>query len=270
MRWNWKRYLPAEILWASGVLVWILDWWDRAQSVLAKVKVAAPFMAPVIELALKWGPFGLIALGLVDIYRANRKQRHTAALAVTEPAAPDKNAVTKADANAPVWGAPVIPIAQLKTLEALDSLIKSGSSPTPTQAAPTFTVLLRITHVRIMHVHETPDRVLLYVHVINRSKTDRVVLTFGLTLFSDREERWSQQVVQKFHLAESVSLDPQGDIHGELCFDQPAKEWLRAFAPLIKPEDLPAPDDRIRLQVTDHVSGKRLTVVVNVSDTEWL
>ena len=104
------------------------------------------------------------------------------------------------------------------------------------------------------------------LHLVNRSKTERVSLTFaGILEFQDRtKETWRQEDSGQFYLPEYVSLGPMEHAVGELHF----------YAPLrgADPPKLIANIETATLMISEHVAGKTLSLNLTkeaVGDHVW-
>ena len=104
------------------------------------------------------------------------------------------------------------------------------------------------------------------LHLVNRSKTERVSLTFaGIFEFQDRtKETWRQEDSGQFYLPPYVSLGPMEHAVGELHF----------YAPLrgADPPKLIASIKTATLLISEHVAGKTLSLNLTketVGDHVW-
>ena len=80
-----KRAIPAWLVGGTWVAIEALDWFDRWQSVLDKLKAMAPFLGSFLEfMASGYARIGVLVLGLIAIYFAVRPKQSRRPSAATQ------------------------------------------------------------------------------------------------------------------------------------------------------------------------------------------
>ena len=163
-----------------------------------------------------------------------------------------------------VWQIPLYTLSGLFVLRLMAApfWIHDSERPLPADAAlNAWSVLVRVEYLDLV------SRNFAVLHIVNRSRSDSLALTFALGVeYEDgTSEVWQHRVFKKFHLPLRLSLKPMEQTHGEVAFRPP----LTNPAP-VDPEQ-PHVRPKVKaaaMSMADHVTGRRFDVFAT-GEFEW-